>query len=179
MLITLSENPHGTKIKKRLGLVRKALSLPEEALGLPPKTSLLEDLFDEGLDDLVKQVAARGGNALIGLRVVPLPEQGVVLLYGEAVIVSGGGVDGIRHVDSSVGLDARDLNEEIEQADAVSLFTSVLALSRERAVALYSAGYRNLKDVADADIRDLLKVPGMNPTIARRVKEKARRVLGR
>jgi len=87
----------------------------------------------------------------------------------EGCSTPGGGDDEI--------LEAEVLDDEVggegtpapTEEHMVSVYTTVLHLDEERAKALYGAGYRRLEDLEGTGVETLMKVDGINPTVARKI----------
>lgn len=61
--------------------------------------------------------------------------------------------------------------------ELIELVHNLEGVGRVRARNLYRYGFRTLKDIAEAPVEALTKVPGIGPTLARKIKEQAQQVL--
>ncbi len=77
-------------------------------------------------------------------------------------------VDTDRHVE-----DLPPVSEDTERDDIILHFMYDFDISEERAKGIYEMGYRKKKDLADAIPRDLMMIEGVNPTVAKKIIQKA------
>jgi len=65
-------------------------------------------------------------------------------------------------------------DEPLPRKNAIELYSQLFQIDDGRAKNLYSAGYYNLHMLSNSDISDLIKIQGINPTLARRIKNSAK-----
>ena len=57
----------------------------------------------------------------------------------------------------------------------ISRYMSAFKIDEVRAANLYDEGYRSFSDIQEATLKDLIKVKGINPTLARRIQIESER----
>jgi replicative superfamily II helicase len=83
-----------------------------------------------------------------------------------------GGTPSLKDETTEPISDAR--SKELEKEEAVLRLMIDLEIDENRARALTDAGYRSRVDLTDAIPQDLIQVKGINPTMAKKMIEKAK-----
>jgi hypothetical protein len=67
-----------------------------------------------------------------------------------------------------------DVDAELSRKKAVELYAHLFSIDDVRGKNLYGAGYYSIRMLSEAELGDLIKVPGINPTIARKIQKESR-----
>ena len=70
-----------------------------------------------------------------------------------------------------------DVDEQLSRKKAVELYTHLFNIDEGRARSLYGAGFYSLRMLSTANLKDLIRIPGINPTIARKIQSTARSMI--
>jgi hypothetical protein len=63
-----------------------------------------------------------------------------------------------------------DVDEHLSRKKALELYSHLFNIDEARAKNLYGGGYYSIRKLSEAELRVLIKIPGINPTIARKIK---------
>ncbi len=149
-------------VEEAPGMLELASTLDPEELSAVKVALLLRDWIEEAPDEqLLSRYNVGPGD------IAAIAETGAWIAGSLARILP---LMGARERDASI---LASLSQRIRHGVREELLplVAIPGIGRVRARRLYQAGYRTLLDLAQADARSLLRVPGIGPAVARQILE--------
>jgi uncharacterized protein YbjQ (UPF0145 family) len=189
MLLTTTSEIPGAKVTQVLGVVQGASSKPTKGQKFQEsskeaKDSSLAAMWEEAkalVADAVIDVRLQFNNTSSGLECFAvgtavsldeLPRWHLKSLQSE-----GSTEPNKEHVDTEAPEpSAEEVKIEAvfpEKENTLEEYQKALGIDRNRADALFSGGFTDMEKIKSATVLEIRAVPGMNPTVARIIKDKA------
>lgn len=189
MLLTTTSEIPDAKVTKVLGVVQGASSKPTKGqkfhdISKEAKDAALATLWEEAkalIADAVIDVRLQFNNTSSGLECYAV---GTAVSLNELPLwylqnLQSEGTPDIKK--EPVAAEAPGpLDEEVkieavfpEKENTLEEYQKAFGIDRNRAEALFRAGFTDMQTIKSATVMDLRVIPGMNPTVARIIKDKA------